>query len=525
MPSFETSMDNVIAPRKGMDERLGILARCRAIPRVHLLWIAYLTLAAVLAVPLLLVEVPLSSDTLNHLARIHVLAHIDSDPDLARFFQPRDVLVPYMGLDWLLTPLARVVPTLVAGRIAIVLLLWGTVGAVVALQRVFTGRVGFEPLLMGLVSYNSVLAWGFLNYALGVIGALLGLAAWHGLRRRPWLLRLGVFSAVATAMYFTHLLALGLYGIMLGAYEVFGRPKAWRTPLRDWVVLAAQFIPAILLWLHLAMPSPGGQTGALWHPLLKVLGLISPFLFSGAMGEPSFGMAVFAVSVFQVYRLTRMGVLHWNRALAAPAATVLLLGFAVPTWTAGVFLGDMRLPVAAAFLAAAALSVMPGAAARLLPSGLLLALCIAVQTWSAGTALRACDRQYGELRAALQELPRGAILLPVQDDTPVSDGRCSRMRVYDHMAQLITVERSGYSPTFFSAATAMGVRDGLAQDWAVKYTNSFPSEALMPGGYLLWMHLGNHSHPAPPGLVLLHSGSFFDLFSIPGLPERAGHQG
>ena len=174
-----------VAPRGDTAGSAAILAQWRTQPRTALLWTCYLALAAVLALPVLLIEVPLSSDILNHLARIHVWAHIGSDPDLARFFQFRDVLVPYMGLDWLLTPLARVLPTLVVGRIALVMLLWGTVGAVMVLQRVFNGRVGFEPLLMGLVSYNSVLAWGFLNYALGVIGALLGLAAWHGMRRRP----------------------------------------------------------------------------------------------------------------------------------------------------------------------------------------------------------------------------------------------------------------------------------------------------------------------------------------------------
>ena len=301
----------------------------------------------------------------------------------------------------------------------------------------------------------------------------------------------------------------------------FGRPKACRTPVRDWVLLAAQFGPAILMWLHLAVSSPGGQTGSLWILFHKGLGLMSPFLFSGAMGEPSLGMVVFAVSVFQLYRLTRMRVLRWNRALAAPAATVLLLNFVVPTWTTGVFLGDMRLPVAAAFMAVAAVSIAPGAGVRLLPLGLLLALGIVVQAGSAGAALRACDRQYGELRAALQDLPRGAILLSVQEDAPAPGVRCNEMRVYDHIAQLVTIERSGYSPTFFSAATAMGVRDGLLRDLEPKYTTAVTPEMLLPGAYLLWMHLGNHTRPVPPGPALLHSGSFFDLFLIPGPPDPA----
>jgi len=495
---------------------LNILGRCRTVSRPTALWIAYLALGALLAVPLLLVEVPLASDTLNHLARIHVRAHIADDPDLARLFEIRDHLVPYMGLDWLLTPLARVMPTLVAGRVGIVLLLWGTVGAVLVLQRAFTGRIGFEPLLMGLVSYNALLAWGFLNYILGVIGALLGLAAWHGMRERPRLLRLLVFTAVATALYFVHLLALALYGAMLGAYEVFGRPRAWRTPVRDWVLLAAQFVPAALLWKRLAMLSLGGApTEPEWSPLLKILGVPSPFLFAGAMGGASVGFAVFIGCAFLVSYLIYTGALRCNRGLVASAAGLMLLNLVVPTSMDGVLLGDMRLPSAAACMVVAAVSVVPGAGKRLLPLGVLLAAAVLMQVGSAAVAMRACDGQYGELRVALQAVPRGAILVSAQEeDAPASGVRCSDLRVYDHMAQLVTVERSGYSLGFFAPATAVNVRSGHPVLLEMLFTGSFKPKYLHGSGYLLWIHLGNHDRPVPPGLTLLRSGSFFDLFSI-----------
>ena len=486
----------------------------RTRPSLAWLLVAYGLLAFLLAVPILAVEVPLASDTLNHLARIHVRAHIADDPDLARLFEVRDHLVPYMGLDWLLTPLARVMPTLVAGRVGIVLLLWGTVGAVLVLQRAFTGRIGFEPLLMGLVSYNALLAWGFLNYILGVIGALLGLAAWHALRGRPWLLRLVLFTAVATALYFVHLLALALYGAMLGAYEVFGRPRAWRTPARDWVLLAAQFLPAALLWTQLAMPPLAEEGGALWSCVSKLLGVLSPFLFSGSMGGPSLGLAVFGGCAFVLYHLTRTGMLRWNRALAASAAGLMLMALVMPYRVAGVFLDDARLPVAAAYVAIAAVGIVPGAGRKLLPWGALLAAAVLVQVGSAGVALRACDRQYGELRAALHAVPRGTILISVQEDAPAPGVRCSDVRVYDHMAQLVTLERSGYSPTFFSRVTGVGVRSGVPEEGGLKFTKSVTADVLLPGGYLLWMHLGNHGRPVPPGLTLLYGGSFFDLFSI-----------
>lgn len=477
-----------------------------------------------LALPVLGVEVPLGVDTLNHLARIHVRAHIPDDADLARLFEIRDAAIPYMGLDWLLTPLARVVPTLVAGRIAIVVLLWCLVGAVLALQRAFTGRIGLEPLLMGLISYNALVGWGFLNYLLGVVGALLGLAAWHGMRERQRLARLVLFTAVATALYFAHLLALVLYGVLLGTYEAFGRTRAWRTPARDWLLLGAQFLPAAVLWLRLAMPPPGGDAGLLWLPAAKALALASPFLFAGATRELEVGTVVFVGCGFLLFRLTRTGALRWDRRLAAPAAALVLLSLVAPTWASGVFFVDLRLPVAAACLALAAMRVAPGAARRLLPLGPLLTAAMLAQVGSAGWAMRTCDRQYDELRAALQAVPRGVVLTAVREiEAPDPGVLCGGPIVYDHMPQLVTLERSGYSPDFFARVTAVTVRGGLPTDLNPLPAHLVTAGMLPPGGHLLWMHLGNRTRLVPPGLTLLRSGSFFDLFSISqAAPDQGG---
>ena len=172
-------------------------AKAHAVPRGATLAAAYAVLAFLLAVPVLVAEVPLGGDTLNHLARIDVRAHIAGDADLARLFELRDDIMPDVGLNWTVTPLAQVVPTLVAGRIGTVQIRWGKMGAAVVLQRVFTGRIGAGSLLMGLVSNSTPLASSFLNSLVGLIGALLGLAAWHLMRDRAWLPRLAIVASDA----------------------------------------------------------------------------------------------------------------------------------------------------------------------------------------------------------------------------------------------------------------------------------------------------------------------------------------
>jgi len=492
-------------------------AQARPIPQAAALTAAYVTLALLLAVPLLVAEVPLSMDSLNHFARIHVRANIAHDPDLARLFEVRDGLVPYMGLDWLLTPLARVLPTLVAGRVGIVLILWGTVGAAMVLRRTFSGRVGYEPLLVGLVAYNALLAAGFLNYLVGVVGALLGLAAWHAARDRAVPVRVLAGMGVATGLFLTHLLSLALYGLMLGAYEAFGRPRAWRTPVRDWLVLAIGFAPSVLLWLLLAPPAlpPRAESGYHWLLNMKAIVLLSTVYFSPAGGGVALGFSILAGCAALGVILTRRGLVFWDRRLAAPAAVLMIAGLVVPTWAMGVYLVDMRFPAVGAVLAAAALRVAPGAGVRLLPVALLLAVAVTAEVGFAAAAMHACDGQYRELRAGMQALPRGAVLDAVAEtESPVPGVPCTALPIHSQMAQLVTVERSGYSPAFFATVTAVGVRGGLPSDSYPTPAHLVTADRPPRHGHLLWMHMGNH-RPVPPGMTLLHAGSFFDLFSIP----------
>src|SRR6185369_784226 len=49
--------------------------------------ILFITLAAIASVPILLYPWPPLSDYINHLARMHVIAAISSDRDLALFYQ------------------------------------------------------------------------------------------------------------------------------------------------------------------------------------------------------------------------------------------------------------------------------------------------------------------------------------------------------------------------------------------------------------------------------------------------------
>ena len=457
----------------------------------------YACVLTALAWPVLWVDIPVGVDTLNHFARIHVRAHIDTDPDLARLFEVRDTLVPYLGMDWLLTPLVRVLDTLAVARLLTVALVWGTVGAVAAVQLAFTGRIGPGAAVAGLVAWNGLMAWGFLNYVLGLIAALLGFALWHAWRDRPALRRLAVFGALCLALYLTHLLALLVYAGLVGLHALVYRD-------RRWLVLIVQFVPPALLWLLATPPSPLGKLGLFYNLPASVVALTSPFLFPGGLGGADVGYLVLLASLALAGLLTRLGLLRWHRPLLSMAVAITLVSFAVPVAAAGISWINMRLPLVAACLAIAALRYTGPPV-----WGAVVAALILIRVASVTGTMQDCAPHYAELRQAMAALPRGVVLVPVLEraDTPLA---CSSLPVYEHIGNLVTLERAGLSTDFFAQTPSVRSRGAVTDRKAVEM------EAVTPGDlgpHVLWMHLG-HAAPKPAGARVLVAGSFFDLLAF-----------
>jgi len=121
--------------------------------------LVYASLAALLAIPMVITTVPLGVDDLNHLARIQVLAHIGTDPDLAGLFRVKDETIPYLGIDLLLTPLARYCRSWLSGgfsRSASSGGWWAPSPCCSACSLAYRIR----PRGRRLIAYNGLMAWG-----------------------------------------------------------------------------------------------------------------------------------------------------------------------------------------------------------------------------------------------------------------------------------------------------------------------------------------------------------------------------
>src|SRR6266540_14667 len=168
--------------------------------------VLFVALAAIASIPILLYPWPPLSDYINHLARMHVIAAVGSDPDLALFYQIEWQAIPNLMMDLIVPILERVMNVYLAGQVytimSFVLILSGTL----ALNRQLYRHWSVLPLIAFPLLYNNVFLVGTMNYLFGIGRALA--------------LRLAVSTLFVLALFFCHLFAVGVYGLGLLAFEL-----------------------------------------------------------------------------------------------------------------------------------------------------------------------------------------------------------------------------------------------------------------------------------------------------------------
>src|SRR6266568_3974106 len=181
--------------------------------------VMFVALAAIASIPILIHPWPPLADYINHLARMHIIAAIGVDPDLARFYEVDWQIITNLMMDLVVPLLERVMNVYVAGQLytiaSFVLILSGTL----ALNRRLFGHWSILPLIAFPLLYNNIFLVGTMNYVFGIGLALWALASWIWLRERNLALRLAVSMLFILGLFFCHLFSVGVYGVGLLAFE------------------------------------------------------------------------------------------------------------------------------------------------------------------------------------------------------------------------------------------------------------------------------------------------------------------
>src|SRR5580704_8537940 len=320
----------------------------------------FVLLLAITSIPIVLHPWPPMSDYINHLARMQVIANVNADPDLARFYEIDWQVIPNLMMDLIVPPLLRLMNVYAAGQVYTILSFVLIASGTVALHFQLFKRWSVLPLIAFPLLYNNVFLIGTMNYVFGIGLALWALASWIGLRERNLLLRLAVSALFVLGLFFCHLFAVGVYGVGLLAFELH---RLWTQAaqlrqaatgqrsgtaaaklLLDFVVTGLPFLP--ILPLLMMSPTWGLRQTFTWELPGKLEGLVY------IIEVYSHGAAFFftAAVAFAIGWATR------HRALSFHAVGVGLLAIGVAVYMAlprvifETYMADQRLPISLAFM-------------------------------------------------------------------------------------------------------------------------------------------------------------------------------
>jgi hypothetical protein len=507
--------------------------------------ILFIALAAIASIPILLYPWPPLSDYINHLARMHVIATVSSDRDLALFYQIEWQVIPNLMMDLIVPVLQRVMNVYLAGQaytmITFVLILSGTL----ALNRQLYRHWSVLPLIAFPLLYNKVFLVGTMNYLFGIGLALWALTSWVALRERALALRLAVSTLFVLALFFCHLFAVGVYGLGLLAFEL-QRLLAlrWREPLPlqkaaeqhlspwlDFIVSGLPFLPVIPLLLM--SPTWTLRWDFTWELNGKLNGLL--FVIEVYSRSATFFLAtiVAIAAVFAVrHRALQFHRFGWML-LAVGGITYL----ALPRVLFDTYMADQRLPIALAFMiiACAHLDLRDEFVRRGFAT--VLVLLVAVRAFEVQGVWRELSRGTASFRDSVRHIERGSKVLVAYADPDNGDN--ARDLWLMHAACLAIIERSALVTTAFTVlgkqvmhvrrdyrdrvdtedGTPPSIRQLLSHTEPTDWDDDPPYWSRWPTDYDYLYILftdRDYANPDPVRLTPVFAGNRFVLYQING---------
>lgn len=507
--------------------------------------VLFLAVLAVVSVPIALHPWPPLTDYINHLARMHVISTVGTDPDLARFYEIDWQIIPNLMMDLTVPTIQRFTNLFVAGQIYTIASLALILTGMLALHRELFGRISLLPLIAAPLLYNQVFLVGTMNYVSAIGVALWSLAAWIHLRERTMILRLAVSAVCVIALFFCHLYAAGVYGIGLLAYELCrlfrlpgcvpqGPQRGWGWRLFDFVATGLPFLP--VLPLLMISPTWGLRTEYLWEWEGKLDGALFVIeLYFATIAGVVAAIVAIAAALAMYARLLKFHAFGW---MLLAVGTIVYL--ALPRIAFDTYMADQRLPISLAFLVIAGAQLdfrhrfARWAFATILVGVLALRISEVQAKWN--ETARTTDA----FRASVQLIDRGSKVLVAYADPDADEELLNQGLV--HAACLAIIERSSLVTTAFTVVgkhilraradyrdlvdTEDGTPPSVSQLMEVAANPDMEADAYWGDwtadyDYVYFLFTGSdHQNPNPTYLDAKYVGNGFALYRIKP-PDRS----
>ena len=346
--------------------------------------------------------------------------------------------IPNLAGEIVIPALARILPLETAAKLFLSLAVAMWMAGPALVHRALYGRISVAPLVAAFFAYNINFMYGFFNYYFAAGLCFLVFAGWIVSKGWPRWLRLTIFAAAATILYFCHIIAATLFLLLVATFEAACPPISWRTMRSHIADVAVISLPVAVLVL--LKPGYAAESEIHFHVFETLLERVESLIQQG-FESPAYGLITAIVLLFAIGVWRKTIVLHprMHLALIALALGALLL----PEEAMGGWGGHLRFPAVAAALLFASCDIrLPRRLMGVLGAAILTALVWLATTLA--TDWKNYDRQIAEFRAALRDVPRGSRLMTVVDRDVPNDA------LYWHIAEFAIIDRSAFTSLMFT---------------------------------------------------------------------------
>ena len=497
----------------------------------YVLGLALIGLMMIATWPIWAYPIPPLGDYANHLTRMHIVASLPSDPDLARYYRVDWQVIPNLAMDLIVPPLSTLIGLNAAGQVFLTAI-FGTIAiGMMLLGRSLFGRWSAAPLFGLPFLYNGMLLIGCLNYLLGVGLALCALAAWVALETKSLWIKLGLAGAMVIPLFFCHLYSVGLFCVGLLAFELLKQSNArrwtWARRAREFFVPAIAFLP--VLPLLLASPTADLSGNIIWDMHDKSSGFtLALVTYSGWIGA-----VLFAALVVAAFLAVWLGLLSAHPVTPFLLFTGITIYFLMPRELFDTCMTDQRMPIALLFMLLATIDLRLPKQAWGAVIGI-AAVFLGIRVVEINSHWRTEANEIADVQKSFTRLRRGAkVLVATADPTR---GYTAGDFGLVHAVSLASVSRSALTTRTFavSGKQILQVKDAY-KDLVDQYDVAPPDIDMLkkfkkqngPNPRVYWHHWPvrydylyvlftdkQFASPDPNALKLIYAGDRFRLFAM-----------
>lgn len=236
----------------------------------------------------------------NHIARLHILTHIDTDPYLAQFYSVNWNFLPNLAFDIISLPFAYLFGADIAGRIFIAIIFFMISTGVLVLNYALFRKISPYVLLVFPFLYNQIFLMAFLSYLFSIGFCLWVMAFWIMLREKRVWIRLVVFSVLSLLLLVSHLYGFAFYGLVVFSYELGKYLKDRKMPrsLNNLYISIAQFIPSVLLFFLVSPTAEGVRSASRFDLLGRLTSWSYIIEFYNPLAQLIVASIIFAAGIY-----------------------------------------------------------------------------------------------------------------------------------------------------------------------------------------------------------------------------------